>query len=314
MRYKFEIRSDMEKDELSKELEDNYGYPLLNFAYVIAEVLAENTVFIKTIDGRKISDIKKDVNDLKKIKQKLIKSLDDYCDKYYKPYNYYSLIKNNPEFKKVLYSSAFKLEAFFGIIDEDIKQKKERINEYVRKPTFPFPWPDSTKSSRAISYANQVSFLWSSSLHKGDIHWRNICDLILWFLEYLKDSIYGPKLFFKRKEEITGYPKVLKNQYRRIKLLYMFPLMISSQYIHFPIEVEKPVYPKEQIFFSDPKKACLVISVEFYKKKIKTIFKEENKLKVKETIFKQGKPYSKIRDYEEREEQEDADNLLLDIS
>ena len=323
MRYKFEIKFDMDKDELNQRLKENYGYSLINFAYVIADVLAEDTIFNKTISGRKLSDIKEEIETLKKIKRIVIKSLDNYFIKYYDPDFPHSKIENYPELKEMLYGYNFKLEQFFNYVDNLIKPKKEIIDMHDKE--VPFPWPGKSKYTRPFSNANQISLLWSRAMRspvlnkkKFHIQWANICNLISWFIESLEGSSYVSKLYFRRKEEIAGYPKVLKNLYRKIINVYGIPLVISEMYIYFPYGDRKPLIPCEKTDFSDSiAKGYPVTSIKFYENNIKTIFKKNGKLIVRETLIEKSKVYkyySQEQNYDEDEEHKDVDKLLLNIS
>ena len=53
MRYTWSIKPDEDLKKLSNDLEKNlaYKFSLLNFASVVADVLAENSIFSKKISG-----------------------------------------------------------------------------------------------------------------------------------------------------------------------------------------------------------------------------------------------------------------------
>lgn len=320
MKYKRINIEEIDKDELNEKLIEKYGFPLLNFASVISDVIAEHSIFRKTINGKRVSDIKREIEELSKIKQGVIDKLKAYFFKYYPPDFYKSLIKINPEQRKIFFISEFKLMPFFDSINKLIKSLKALENALKFKPDSTMVlWPDFKGEKRSFSFANQISFFWVSVIRdKNGIHWQSILDLISWFLENLEDSTYESKLDFphgKEEKEIGGNIDVLKNQYQKIKIQYFFPIILSYKYIHFPIKRANPLFPMgSEIDLNDPLKGRMpVISIKFYKNKIKTIFKENNNLKVRETVFEKNKPTSEIRNYHQEEEKLEGENLLLEI-
>lgn len=309
MRYRFRIKFDMDQDELSNKLKENYRFPLLNFAFVISDVLAENSIFSPTfLFGKKISDIKREIAELKETKSEIKKLVENYLFKFYFPYSAKVLRELSPEKLEKLYISEFKLKPFFNNIDDSIKELEKKINIRKIDPVANITlWPFFRKHRRSFSFTNQISFLWASVLReKNGIHWANICDLLNWFYEHLEDSTYKSKLCFLRKEkdEKVGYPKVLKNQYRRIKKSYRYQLASSSNHHYFPHKNK----PEKPYLFSNP-----VISIKFYHNKIKTIYKEKNKLKVRETLFEHSRKKHEIREYEKDEEKKEISKWVWEI-
>ncbi len=331
MRYKkIEILNSQDefisRDELDKKLEEYYGYPLLNFAFVIADVFAENSVFNPTFPfGKKRSDIKREIAELGEIKSEIIKLVEKYFLKFYSPDSVRVLSKLNPEKIEKFYISWFKLKPSFNNIDDSIKRLEEMYNlRNIHPPvatqslvtdavitqaliTQGF-WPFFKKHRRSFSIANQVSFLWSPVLRdKNWIHWGNICNLICWFLENLEGSTYESKLDFphgKEEEAIGGNINVLKNQYRRIKKPYSTLISTSSDQ-YFPHKNNRPEKP---YLFSNP-----VISVKFYHNKIKAIYKEKDILKVRQTLLKPDRKEHEIREYKKDEEKKETSCQLLEI-
>lgn len=323
MRYKFHIENDMEQDELDKKLKEFYRYSLLNFAFVIADVLAENSVFGPTYPfGKKRSDIKREIAEIGEIKSGIIKLLEKYFLKFYSPDSVRVLSKLNPEKMEKFYISWFKLKPLFNDIDDSIKRLEEMFNlRNIHPPVLSQSlvtdavitqaiitqcfWPFFKKHRRSFSIANQVSFLLASVMRdKYGIHWRNICDLIYWFMEYLEGSTYVSRLYFRRKKEKTGSPKVLKNQYKGIKKPYS-TLISTSSGQYFPHKNNRPEKP---YLFSNP-----VISVKFYYNKIKTIYKENDKLKVRQSLLEPDKKEHEIREYEKEEEKKEVSKCVLEI-
>lgn len=148
MRYKFWIKKDEDKDRLDNDLKREYKFRLLNFASVVADVLAENTIFCKKIGGKKKSEITDEIEKLERIKQKLLEELTDYFF-YYRLKNYPEFItkelkesadKEGPKF----YISIFKLEPFFSEVNNHIEELKGNLAQYQYDPEFlkeiiPFP-------------------------------------------------------------------------------------------------------------------------------------------------------------------------------
>ena len=338
LRYNFGFPFDMALKDLDEKLKEIYGFPLLNFAYVIADVLAEDTIFIKTIGGRSYKSMKSEIERLQHIKSDLIKNLERHFTKYL-PSIYDQKFKNlNSKNKEAFFLVGFKLKPFFDTLNRFIRPLEKRMKVLENIPLSFFRLPDRTKTPTTFSYANQISFLWSlkiSSLHKEEpihqiksrrdlfnvafpeklkIHWTKIIDLINWFNQKLKKATYKKKLYFHRKEdEITGHPKVLKNQFEAIRGQYITLILIESFYKYFP-STSNAFWLDETIDIYSSPKGKPIIAIKFYKNKIKTIFKDMDKLSVRETSFEKGKPISVFRDYVYEEEQPDRKNLLLEIS
>ena len=73
MRYTFEISDEMDKKEVGSILLNNYKFPLLCFAYVVADIFAEHTVLSKKIRGRSKSEIYDAISILERNKKSLEK-------------------------------------------------------------------------------------------------------------------------------------------------------------------------------------------------------------------------------------------------
>jgi len=333
------------RDELDKKLKKLYKYSLLNFAFVIADVLAGTSVFSSTYPfGKKKSEFENEIKELGKIKSKIIKIVEEYISKFYSSDIVRDLSNLNPEEMEKFYISQFKLKPPFNYIDNTIKKLEEIVNsrnvnlkttsqQLINRaiinqkfgPSFgkhrrPFNFTDQVikkaiinqafwrffiRHRRSFSPANQVSFLLAPVMKdKNIIHWENIINLICWFLRKLYGSSYESILNFTHD---GGDPTVLKNQYRRIKSLYSTLISISSDK-YFPHKNNRPEKP---YFFLNP-----VISVKFYKNKIKTIYRENDKLKVRESLFENHKEKNVIREYEKDEEKNESSKfkLLMEIS
>ena len=329
------------RDELDKKLKKLYKYSLLNFAFVIADVLAGNSVFSSTYPfGKKKSKFENEIKELGKIKSKIIKLVEEYIRKFYSSNIVRDLSNLNPEEMEKFYISQFKLKPPFNYIDNTIKKLEEIVNarnvhpnetsqQLINRaiinqkfgPSFgkhrrPFNFTDQVikkaiinqafwrffiRHSRSFKPANQVSFLLAPVMQDENIiHWENICNLICWFLAKLYRSSYESILKFTHE---GGDPKVLKNQYRRIKGFFCYS---SASYEYFP---KKNNEPEKPCFLSNP-----VISVKFYDNKIKTIYKENDKLKVRESRFEHDEEENVIKEYEKDEEENESSNLLMEIA
>ena len=336
MRYKKEdeIYFDEDQEKLSRLLKKRYGYPLLNFANVIADVLADDTIFTKTIGGRGYKSIKTELDSLKQIKMNLFKSLEKHFSLYMPKIYDKEFQRLNDDLKEQFFSIGFKLKPFLDELAVFINPLERLIGPYKNKPEL-ISWPDKTKSSRAFSCVNQISFIWAQIMFSGclrktpdsipnikefvtkyplkfQIHWGKISNLLLWFHEHLRNASYFKKLFFGNKAEFTGNLAILKNQYENIKKKYIWLLMISRLYSYFP-PTKIPLIPEGKWDFSSEPKGKPIISVVFYNKKIEKIIKDNEKLLVKEISFIKGKPYSIIREYVQADKKEDKNKLLLRI-
>ncbi|GEM_PF-6007646 len=325
MRYKkIEILNSQDEfipqDELDKKLKEFYRYSLLNFAFVIADVLAGNSVFSHTHPfGKKKSEFENEIKELGEIKAEIIKRVEKYIRKFYSPDSVRVLSNLNPEKREKFYISRFKLKPPFNYIDDTIKGLEEIVNF---RDVYPYEtsqpvitqalitqayWPFFGRYRRPFSSANQVSFLLASVMKdKNGIHWKNICNFICWFLANLDGSFYESKLDFphgKGEDSIGGNTIVLKNQYQKIKGLFCYS---KSSDEYFP---QKDNRPQKPYLISNP-----VISVKFYKNKIKTIYRENDKLKVRESLFENDKENNVIREYEKDEEKNESSKPLMEIA
>lgn len=296
-------------DELNKELQEQYKYPLLNFAFVIAEVLDGLPPFSKIILGRKITAMKKEIDDLEIIKQRVIKDLESHAKKHFQ-----SDISDDYtiEVLKMLLIQHLNLTPFF----ESINNFKGVLDEF--KPLFkrgPLT-SEFLPLSQPISCAYQISFLWAIVMSNKYVHWLNIQSFLAWFLYHFDGSAYEKKLEFPREKDgkkIGANIDILKNAYMGFKSLYGFHSLLY-RLIYFPSRTKRPFFPKPGAKdIEEPEGHFPIISIKFYKNKIKTILEVEGKLKVRETKFERGKPESAIRDYEKREEKKDGSALLLEI-
>ncbi len=194
MRYKkIEFLNDrnefISRDELNEKLLVFCEYPLLNFAFVIANVLAENSVSSPIYPfGKKITDVLREISELADIKAEIIKLVEKYFLTSYPPDCVRFLSTLDPIKIKKFYISEFRLKSLFNYIDEAIKRLEEMINLSIVHQVIPNAvvaqaikvrarayWPFYKKHRRPFSVATQVSSLWSLVLrHKNAIHWQNI--------------------------------------------------------------------------------------------------------------------------------------------
>lgn len=324
MRYNFSIIKDEYKERLDSILKREYEFRLLNFASVVADVLAENTIFSKKIGGKEKSEIRNEIKKLEGIKQKLLKELTDYFFHYH--------LKNCPEFiiKELkesvdekgpkFYISIFKLESFFSELDSRIEELKEALALYQYNPEFLkeiIPFPICEGYPRPINYTNQICFLWAFAMRDKDgrsVSWEKASELIDWFIYHLKFSEYVDNIKPIPRGKYSKEIESLKTFFRRIKRKFPTLLKITGNRDYFPNWASKAQKP---FFLKKVKNGGLrvfpVVAIKFYKNKIKTIFKENNNLKVRETVFEKNKFTSEIRDYYQKEEKLDGENLLLEI-
>jgi hypothetical protein len=192
MRYLISIEDRMEQDDLDRDLRRDYAFSLLNFAAVIADVLAESSIFSMNIWSIAKKDVKNKYLELTKIKKKII-----YLSKDPKLQSF----SNTREDLSKLASSIDKTaKAFLKVnraIDECMLTPRRQV-----KP-------------RLIKKSNQVGLLCASAMRgkNNSIHWKNIQNLFNWFLEHLQGADY-----FAR-EELTDIA-ALKIQYYRAKKRY----------------------------------------------------------------------------------------------
>ena len=336
MRYNFEICYDADEDDLNSILIKHYGFPLLNFASVIADVLSEKTIFAKksVSIGNRLA--KENLVSINRIKSELVGKLDRYVTKYIPPN---SLEKPSAEDNETVIITAFKLGPFIEILDKLRKRFEANIGGSERKNSG-ILWPDRSKWFRPFSPANQISFIWAQAMwsmtrkqsprvrdrlqelfdrlypgkvqipEKVQIHWSKIINLITWFYERLEKATYANKLCFKRKDEIAGHIRVLKNQYEEIKSEYLWPLMITRLYFNFP-PYQNPIWPNKKNEFSRVPEGDPIIAIEFYKNEIKRYIKHKDRVVVNEITFKNGKPVSIVREYYQKEEKIDRRTPLL---
>jgi len=299
--------------ELDKQLQEYYGYSLLNFAFVVADVLDGITLFNKILDGRKISDIKKEIKGLEKIKQKVLVYLESHIKKHYQ-FDIPNDLSN--EVIKILLIKHLNLEPFFSTIDNLSEGLNSMLSEF--KPLFKRDpqKPEFLPYSQSISCAYQISFLWAFVMCNKYVHWLDIQNLLGWFLYHLDGSAYEKKIEFPREKDgrkIGGNIEVMKNQYIDFKNTYGFPSLFYCL-TYFPRRTLRPFFSKVGVKdFEDPKEHSPVISIIFYEDKIRTIFDEDGKLKARETIFEKKQCRSIIRDYRQEEEKSEKDKLLLEV-
>lgn len=318
-----EIKIDEDGEDLNHKLLECYGFPLLNFAFIIADVLIGNSVFSdKFYFGRNIKSIRKGTNELKELKERVFDILEDYSLNYEHPLVSNILKKQSDEVLKAIIIENFNLKSFLQKLESRIQQSEFILN--IRK-THPVEsrifWPIFKKNRKLdLGKNNQVAFLWAQAINKGGAHWQNISNLFAWFLEFLEESNYAKYLHFKRvrkdedwigfeenekEDEISPNYKVLKVRYSQIKKEYRYLLESTSKLLYFRKKNEKPEKP---ICFFHP-----VISVEFYKNKIRTIYQVGDNLSSRDVTFQDNIIEQEIKEYDEKIEQKEMDGLLLKV-
>ncbi len=317
MRQKSPYFYDMDQDKLSAQLQKDYKYPLLNFSFVVEDVLSGIPIFSKSIAEKKISEIMHEIQDLKKIRQDILERLDTYVIAHF-PSDLLEYLKNSPPgIRKIFLIEKFGLGSFLENTGRRLKLLEKVINEF--RPIFKrgSKKPEFLPYIQPIGNAYQIYFLWASVMYKNErVQWQDIQNVHTWLLEALKKSTYVSKIDFppkKGEKNVGGNIKVLKNEYRNFKVTYeLHPLLLPL--IYFPRRTTQPFIPKAGFKdFESPSGHHPVISIKFYKDKIKTIFDEDGKLKARETIFEKKQCRSIIRDYRQEEEKSEKDKLLLEV-
>lgn len=314
MKPPFRIIPSMKAEILDEELRRHYNYPLINFAYVFADVIADDTVFSKTVGGRRISEVAREKKALTNLRKDIVRILKSYSSGFL-PDEIKRILQKNELILEKLIIMQFDAFPFIKNIDARIAALDRILNIYQKKPEDSFfPWPIKT-STRQFNPANQISFLCAQSIRGNNgIHWVNICDLITWFARRLRTAKYKTKLHFGREDEdeISGYPKVLKNQYVRIKNDYLLILFLSAELLYFPHVSKRPLFHTiETIDLDNPSKGFPILTIEFYKDRVRTVYKEPNNLKLRETIFKKKESLIEIKNLDEGEKE--PGKLLLQI-
>ena len=275
----------MGKDELKNALEQNYDFSLLNYASVIADVLAGDTILTRNVAGwRKI-----DFDARQEFLKREIKHIEEVLET--------KLFGWDPDIEERLRKIS---KAFKEIMDK----YKTAVDTFVEN----FPMPYMQGRQRAFGKAYQIGILWASGLiNKNDKPlWQEIATLFLFFVKFLKDTSY-----FKILELVeTEY---LKNLYYKLIKKYSLALKMFPKIYYFPFFGGKPHSPnvtetlRDKGMFARP-----IISISFYEKKITTVFESDKKQMKRETSFKGDRPYSIISNYLPKKGTES--DLILEIT
>lgn len=315
MRYKSPYQYDMDQSEIDTQLKQDFWYPLLNYGFVIARVLEGLPVFSKAVGGKKISDFLNEINNLKKIRGDVLKILGSHSKKHH-PENVQELYeKMTPPTQKLFLIEAFDMGPFFKSTNERIELCQGVIEELKPPLRKVFKTREFLPLFQPISNVNQIIYLWAEVMKiSGEIHWQDIINLHMWFLDSLEGAHYLKKLDYPRRKKqkwIGGNINVLRNGYKSFKLTYgVNTFLFRLRY--FPFEAKRPYFLKPNADNSfAPEDQFPIKSVRFYEDRIKTIFKDDRKLKVRETIFKHNKSKTSFGDYEK--DSKEKSKLLLAV-
>lgn len=318
-----EIKYDEDSEELNTKLLKNYGFPLLNFAFIIADVLVGNSVFSdKFYFGSNIKSIHEGTNKLKELRKNILDTLEDYSLNYEHPLVSNVLNKQSDDVRKNFIVDSFNLKPFLQKLDSTIQQSEFILNIRKAHPAANrILWPIFKKNRKQdLGKNNQIAFLWAQAIMKDGVHWKTICNLFDWFMEVLEESNYAEYLHFKRvrkpedfigekdnieENEVSPNYYVLKSRYSQIKKKYRDLLESTSRILYFSKKDGKPESPR--CFFHP------VISVEFYKNKIRTIYRVGDNLSSRDVTFQDNIIEQEIKEYDEKIEQKEMDGLLLKV-
>lgn len=323
MESRCEIKFDEKIKDLNSKLLECYKFPLLNFAFIISDVLAENSVFSsKFYFGRSIKSIRKGTNELKELRSRILGTLEEYFLNYEPTLIADAFKERSDEVRKNFIIENFYLKPFLQKLDNYIQKSESILNIRKSHPAANISFWPLFKEGRKQDLAknNQIAFLWAQTIRKGGVHWRNICNLFAWFLEFLDESNYAEYLHFKRKrkdedwreyeeyekeEGISPNYEVLKARYSQIKKTYRYLLHSTSKVLYFSKKNGKHERP---LCFANS-----VVSVEFYKDKIRTIYKMDDKLGVRDVTFQRSGFKQEIKEYDKEDSKKEKNWLLLKI-
>ena len=292
-------------------MEEHYGFSLINFANVIADVLAERTIFSQSRYCKSVyNKLQREMDALNDVKKLLLRKLKKYL----------SIFLENRETKDGIQLDQlsddeivdyFGLREFFNRID-CIKKNPEEENIFSRLlVTSSYHKELFLKSRKPITPINQLVNFFAMVIFKPKIliepdgrvtrastkiDWEDISTLLTWFYQKLEKSVYGKKLSFQRKHDFSGWPDTLKVQYSKIGKNYR-PALIGY--------CINDYFPKE--------KGPSIISIAFYRKRIKKIFQGDQGLIVLEYIFGEGRPLEIKREYSAEKDNRDEKGRILVI-
>lgn len=264
-----------------------FKYSLLNFAAVIAEVLAGSSPLNKDIPGFKRIDIKDTRNIIVKIVKECKRLSSDPVIKLFS--------EIGPQFK-----------SHSETIEQTLKELDERVEMVVGCPLY----PGLDKKPRAIKKINQIAILWIPGLtdKKQKIHWEELVELFYWFEKRLRNAVY-----FADVNPACLKPKALQTLNARIRRNRELLLGFSSSLHGVPdVWQNRPlirVSHEDSRLFGFP-----INSIEFYPDRIRTLFEMDEGTFVRETVFrKSGEPSSSLYTHDPSREKTKANNIVLEI-
>lgn len=315
MRYISPYLYDMDQSEIDTQLKQDFRYPLLNYGFVIVNVLDGLTVFSKAVRGKKISDFINERDDLKKIRNNILKIMGRHSKKHQTEDVLKLYEKMSPPTQKLFLIEAFDMGSFFKLTNERIELCQTIIDKLKPPLRKVFKNPEFLPLFQPISNVNQIIYLWAEVMQKsGDIHWQDIINVHAWFIDSLEGAHYLRELDYPtRKKEIGvgGNINVLKNGYKSFKYTYGVNTFLY-RLNYFPFDAKRPYFLNPNADNSLTSDGQFPIkSVRFYEDRVKTIFKDDRKIKVRETIFEHNKSTTSSRDY--KKNYKEKSKLLLSI-
>jgi hypothetical protein len=317
------------KVKVSQYLESNYfGYRLINFANVIADVLAENTIFSYVRQySSVVKKIRREIDALKSIKIVLLQKLRKY----------FVILQDNRAVAEIIHIDQisddeiidnFGLRAFHDEIGSKILEREEEISKIMPLVTSSYHRDLFLKSRKPITPVNQLVYFFSMVMFKPDIlfepdgrvtratykvKWEDMITLLTWFGGKLNKSVYVKKLYFKRKDDISGWPDTLKVQYSRIGKKFRPALIKYCTNYYFPKGATPFLldnYSNDNVMHAP----WPIMSVVFYRNRIIKKVKGDNGLKVLEYRFDKGKPKEIFRGSSQEIGDNDKKGKILEIN
>ena len=344
MRYKYRISTDENQKDVENFLKMDYSFPLLNFALVVADVLAEKSDLSLQGGLRKEEEISKELANVEQYKKTIQLQTKDVAEKYIIP-KYPRIIQKEIR-AKVDSDGIRSLAPILVILENRIEELKDELKNQKELEKVPIAIRESLPlalhigKKSELSYTNQISFLWASVLRdKGPksvwrkvnkisiksnsikpkesqginrkIHWLIISDLIEWFRVHLCEEYYQRNIKQIARDKWSGQIDSLKRFYRR-KIREGNELLLKSSSLMTYFPEWGGIQHNPNLFAQDAdglRRLFPVVEIKFYPEKMLTVFQMDNVIKARETFFQEDDPKSIIRDYE-RNEKETSKPLL----
>jgi len=311
MDYGWHIVPGMSPEEVNELLKKHYGFPLLRFANIVVDVFSKISFFPKGFGGVKRKDLHKQKDELYQIKRTLIDKLDRYHREYVVsryPKYYASIMKKKIEAdREAYYGSEYHLQDFIKRVDFSIdiwNEFFELVDQNKKNPKRKINLPYFGEKLRDISDVRQIFILFSLMIKSAEaneyrsrafVHWEKIVELIAWFEKKLRKCSYGIRL------NINGLSDIQSIKYFCRKKTKIFRTEFDDQMI-----------PR---YFYTSTTRCLglnLIKIVFYKDRIKTVFRDDNKIEV--LITRLDQTHQVMRPPKNLSELEPDGGYVLEIS